>query len=148
MTYGSHTATAGLGREITINESRETKMPSAETVNELIAMVEAGDFVASMERFYADDATAQENQAAPREGLPALIANEKGVLKTFTSVRGRADGPPLINGDKVVIHWLFEFETPLFTLKLDELALQTWEGEKLKSERFYYDPSQMAPPSR
>lgn len=123
-------------------------MPSLETVNELIAMVEAGDFVASMERFYAADATAQENLMPPREGLPALIANERGVLASFQSVRGRADGPPFVNGDQTIIHWLFEFETPHFTLKLDELAHQIWEGDKIKRERFYYDPSQMTPPKR
>jgi hypothetical protein len=44
----------------------------------------------------------------------------------------------------VVIHWLFTF-----TLKdggtrtLDEIAYQRWEGDKMREERFYYDPKQM-----
>jgi hypothetical protein len=119
-------------------------MPSRATVDELIGMVEAGQFVESMERFYAPDATAQENLAPPRVGLPALIANEHQVLKAFAKVSGRSNCTPLIEGDQVVIHWLFEFHTSSgAVITLDELVHQTWEEEKIKRERFYYDPSQM-----
>ncbi len=31
------------------------------------------------------------------------------------------------------------------TRVLDELALQHWQGDRIKRERFYYDPTQLRP---
>jgi hypothetical protein len=28
---------------------------------------------------------------------------------------------------------------------MDELALQTWDGDRIATERFYYDPAQIRP---
>ena len=121
-------------------------MPSQSVVNAFVEMVEAGNFVEAMERFYHADATAQENNEAPRVGLPALVAHERGTLSTFKSVRGRANQPVMIEGETVVINWQFEFDHPAgITLKLDEMVRQQWAGDKLISERFYYDPAQLRP---
>ena len=57
----------------------------------------------------------------------------------------------LVNGDIVVIRWIFEFEwLDGSTMRLEELAYQRWEGERIAQEQFFYDPSQFAPakPSR
>ena len=100
-------------------------MPSPETVQQFVKVVEDGLFVEAMQRFYADDATAQENGDPPRSGLPALIAHERGTLAAFRAVRGRAVGPVFIAGDAVAINWHFEFDHPAgMTLRLDEVALQ------------------------
>lgn len=119
-------------------------MPSRETVEAFVASVEAGEFVEAMERFYDENATAQENCEPARVGRPALIENERRVLATFTDVRGRSGGPVFIEGDDVVINWQFEMRHPSgAALHLDELVHQTWCGEKLVRERFFYDPQQL-----
>jgi hypothetical protein len=119
-------------------------MPDANRVAAFVALVESGAFVAAIEQFYTPDATMQENQQRPRRGRVTLIEHEQGVVASAAAVSARHIGPVLIAGDTVVINWLFEF-----TLKdgriarLDELAHQTWSGDRIASERFYYDPRQM-----
>ena len=120
-------------------------MPSREQVEKFVTMVEAGNFVEAMEAFYAPDATAQENGEPPRVGLPALIAHERKTLAAFKQVKARCAGV-VIEGDTVVINWQFAFHHPSgAVLRLDELACQTWRGDKLTSERFFYDPRQLRP---
>ena len=48
----------------------------------------------------------------------------------------------LIDGDRVAIHWIFDFTLPDgSTRRFDEMALQTWRGELIVRERFFYDPA-------
>jgi ketosteroid isomerase-like protein len=121
-------------------------MPRAERIEGLIARVEAGEFVEAIEAYYAEDATMQENGQAPRIGREALVANEKQVLAAFEKTRARCVQPVFVAGDQVVIHWVFEFSTASgATIRLDELALQRWSGDRIAEERFYYDPVQLRP---
>ena len=120
-------------------------MPSAERIEGLIAQVEAGEFVQAIAAYYADDATMQENGAAPRVGRAALVENEQRVLAAFDKTRARCVQPVLVSGDHVMIHWLFEFSRDGVTVRLDELALQRWRGDRIAEERFYYDPVQLHP---
>lgn len=120
-------------------------MPDRQTVEAFVALVEASRFIESMERFLHDDASHQENLDAPRQGLATLLAHERRVLQANRAARARHVGPILIDGDTVVIRWLFEFESvDGRRVTLDELAYQTWRGERIASERFYYDPRQLA----
>jgi ketosteroid isomerase-like protein len=117
-------------------------MPSRETVEALIAMVESNQHDAAIERFYTEDASMQENAGPPRTGRDALVANERKILAAAKEVTSRCVRPVLIDGDTVVIHWTFDFAfRDGRTLHVDELALQTWCGEKLWRERFFYDPA-------
>ncbi len=52
-----------------------------------------------------------------------------------------------IDGDHVVINWVFEFTRPDgYFVHMDELARQRWTGDRIVEERFYYDPGALAPP--
>ena len=54
-----------------------------------------------------------------------------------------------INEDKVVIRWKFRFNWKNDTYsEIEELVYQTWEGEQIKSEHFFFDPSQMIPKNK
>ena len=119
-------------------------MPSREHIAAFVQMVEAGAYIEAMEAFYAADATAQENNAAPRVGLQALLAHERHTLASAGRAKARCLTPPIVDGDSVVLHWEFIF--PALngtTLRLEEIALQTWRGDKMAAERFFYDPRQM-----
>jgi ketosteroid isomerase-like protein len=117
-------------------------MPSRATVEAFVAMVESNQHDAAIEKFYAEDASMQENAGASRSGRDALVAHERKVLAAAKEVRSRCVRPVLVDGDTVVIHWIFDF---VFrdgrTLHVDELAHQTWRGEQLLRERFFYDPA-------
>jgi SnoaL-like domain len=119
-------------------------MPSQAAVNQLVALVEAGQFVEALETCYADDASMQENGDPPRVGLANLVAHERRVMAAFKQVHARRSGPVFIDGDYVVINWVFEFTNAAgVTVTLDELAHQHWRGDEVRQERFYYDPKQM-----
>jgi ketosteroid isomerase-like protein len=118
-------------------------MPSEERVRRLIGMVEAGRFVEAIEEFYAPDATMQENVQPARRGLDQLVAGERRVLAAFKEVRTLPVESFFIDGDRVVIRWVFEFVGhDGRSFRQDELAYQRWDGDRIVEERFYYDPSQ------
>ncbi len=124
-------------------------MPSAAAIERFVGLVEAGQFLQAMEEFYAADATMQENEHPPRVGKEALLANERKVVGATARVTARCVRPWLVEGDRVAIRWVFEFENRSGeTSRIDELAWQRWRGDRIVEEKFFYDPSQMAPRPR
>lgn len=120
-------------------------MPSRETVDAFVALVETNQHDLAIERYYAEDATMQENlNTPPRQGRDTLVAHERAVLDRAKTVQTECVRPVLIEGDTVVIHWIFHFEFKDGSKRrIEELAHQTWKGDKVWRERFYYDPIQM-----
>ena len=54
--------------------------------------------------------------------------------------------PALVTGDHVVIRWIFRFEwLDGSVTRMEELAWQRWEGERIAEETFFYDPAQRIP---
>jgi ketosteroid isomerase-like protein len=118
-------------------------MPSQKTLDAFVALVLSGKHDEAIERFYISDATMQENVDPPRKGRDTLVAGERGIMAHFAEIRSELRKPIFVNGDHVVINWVFRFvakDGKSFTH--DELALQRWDGEKIAEERFYYDPAQ------
>ncbi len=121
-------------------------MPSPEVLTRFIARVEANDHVEAIEEFYAPHASMQENDLPPRIGRETLVANEKRALSRARSVMSECIRPVLVDGDIVVIRWLFQFEAHDGSkVRLEELAYQRWEGNRIVEEKFFYDPQQMSP---
>ena len=115
-------------------------MPTAVTVAAFIELVRSGQYVEAMERFYADDASMQENSAESRRGLATLIAHEQTALTTVQSIVTKHAELVAHDGDAVVIHWVFIITDKHGVARtLDEIAWQHWRGEKILRERFYYD---------
>ncbi|MGC1173687.1 nuclear transport factor 2 family protein [Polaromonas sp.] len=116
-------------------------MPSRQTVQDFIAMVEQGHYVEAIEQFYAPDASMQENSQPPRRGRDTLVTYERAVIAACSAMRTLPVESFLVDGDFVVIHWVFEFtRNSGKTMRIDELAHQRWQGEKIVEERFFYDP--------
>jgi hypothetical protein len=121
-------------------------MPATETLERFVALVESNAHVEAIEAFYTPGATMRENQSAPRVGRDTLIANERRVLAKAKTVASECVRPVFINGDRVVIRWVFRFEWLDGTVtRMEELAYQRWEGERIAEESFFYDPAQLSP---
>jgi ketosteroid isomerase-like protein len=119
-------------------------MPDTARVRAFIALVEGGQYVKAIEDFYHADASMQENTVPPRMGRDALVAHEQKVLAGLKAMKTRRVDRFLVDGDHVVINWVFEMTGPDGTVRvLDELALQSWDGDRIRRERFYYDPAQL-----
>jgi hypothetical protein len=120
-------------------------MPSAETLERFIARVESNAHAEAIEEFYTEQATMRENMKPARGPRSALVDNERKVLARAKNVESRCVRPVFVNGDRVVIRWVFRFTYPDdSTTELEELAYQRWEGERVAEEQFFYDPAQLA----
>ena len=121
-------------------------MPTAETLERFIARVEENAHAEACEEFHTENSSMQENQAPPRIGRSVHAAHERKILARAKSVSSTCVRPVLVNGDHVVIRWIFQFEWPDGTItRMEELAYQRWEGERIAAETFFYDPAQRAP---
>jgi ketosteroid isomerase-like protein len=119
-------------------------MPNKDTVDAFVAMVESGDYVGAIERFYDEDASMQENNETPRVGRATLVNGERQVMAAFRSITAQKVGPAVVDGDRVGIRWCFAFapfEGPPRTL--EEIAWQRWRDERIVEEKFFYDPKQV-----
>jgi hypothetical protein len=121
-------------------------MPSPETLERFIARVEQNAHAEAVQEFYTENSSMRENQGEPRVGRELHVANERKVFARAKSVRSECVRPVFQNGDHVVVRWIFEFEwlDGTFT-RMEELACQRWEGERIAEEQFFYDPAQRVP---
>jgi ketosteroid isomerase-like protein len=121
-------------------------MPTPDTLERFIALVESNDHVRACELFYTENSTMQENLGTPRVGRDAHVANERQVMARAESVTSTCVRPVLVNGDHVVIRWIFHFAWRDGSVtRMEELAWQRWEGERIAEETFFYDPAQRVP---
>lgn len=120
-------------------------MPSRETVEAFVRDVLSNDHVGAIERWYAEDASMQENQGEPRVGRGVLMDGEAKTLARVAGVETELVAPPVIDGEQVAIRWRFTFTAKDGSVRsIEEVAWQTWKDGKVWRETFFYDPRQMA----
>ena len=78
-------------------------MPTHQTVERFVKLVEAGKGLEALDLFYAGNASMQENQATPRVGKAALRAGEAAAQAAVSDMTARCVRPILIEGDVVVM---------------------------------------------
>ena len=119
-------------------------VPELDRVKSFISRVEAMDYVGALTLFYHEDASMQENQEPPRKGRDTLVAHEMDILVRFGPMPVRRVQNFAINGDLVFINWVFDIKQKDGSIRpLDEVSVQRWRGDRIATERFYYDPSQI-----
>jgi hypothetical protein len=124
-------------------------MPSPDTLERFIRRVEDNAHVQAVEEFYTEDSSMRENQGEARVGRDLHVAGEKRVFARAKAVRSLCIRPVLVAGDLVVIRWIFEFDwLDGTTTRMEELAYQRWQGERIAEEQFFYDPAQRVPVAR
>jgi ketosteroid isomerase-like protein len=121
-------------------------MPTSEALERFISLVEQNAHADACEQFYTENSSMQENQSPPRIGRDAHVANERKVLARAKSVKSTCVRPVFVNGDCVVIRWIFHFDWRDGTAThMEELAYQRWEADRIAEETFFYDPAQRVP---
>jgi ketosteroid isomerase-like protein len=115
-------------------------MPNRETVQTLVNQVETGQIIDAFNRFYAEDVVMQENSNPPTVGKEANLAREQAFVAGVKEVHENRATSVLVDGDKSVIAWVLDFTNTEGTrLRIDQVTHQTWQGDQIVSERFYYD---------
>ena len=119
-------------------------MPSPQTLERFIARVESNAHVEAIHEFYTEDASMRENRKEPRVGRAKLMERERRPMEQAKWVQSQCVRPVFVEGDRVVIRWIFDFEWPDGSrTHMEELAYQRWEGERIAEEQFFYDPAQL-----
>jgi len=118
-------------------------MPTRERFDAFVAVVRAGRYVDAIRDFYHADATMQENGKEPRAGLAALVAHEERAMATMEAIRTVKLEAFFAGNDDVAIHSVYELVYRDGRRRtLDQMSLQRWRGDRIASERFFYDPAQ------
>jgi len=121
-------------------------MPSIQTVERFVQLVETGSGLDAIDVFYAEDVAVRENQAPARVGKAALVANETAAQAAISDLRARCVRPILAADDIVVIRWIFDYrDSQGRAVHFEELAYQRWVGDTIQEEQFFYDPGQFRP---
>jgi len=108
-------------------------------------MMEQQKFLEAIPIFYAEDMTARENTEPPRVGRSAQLENEARTVAALRYEVSRA-ASYVVDGDRVAIEWVFEIVLPNGAkCRLEEIAYQTWRGDRIVAERYFYDPAQLKP---
>ena len=119
-------------------------MPSLETVEAFVQLVENSQTVEAMVRFYGEHASMQENNAPPRVGKIELIKHEEKALASIASLQAKCIRPIFISENFVVLRWQFEIQDKNGkTVRFEEIAHQRWEEDEIVEEIFFYDPAQL-----
>ncbi|POR45150.1 nuclear transport factor 2 family protein [Bosea psychrotolerans] len=115
-------------------------MPDRKRVEAFVAAVVSGDHVGAIRDFYCEDASMQENATEPRRGRDVLMAHEAKALARLQRMHTHPARAVLVDGDRVVINWVFDAtDQSGVTRRLEELAIQCWQGDRIAEERFFYD---------
>jgi ketosteroid isomerase-like protein len=117
-------------------------VPDRETVEQLIRYTVEGRAEAALLAFYAEDVIIQENNQPPRIGRAASLARNADAAQWTQAVHEISVPRVLIDGNLVVIEWHAEWTLSNGErVRIEELALQSWEGDRVVFERFFYDPT-------
>ena len=105
---------------------------------ECAAMVQKGELLASLDKFFATDCVFQEGNDEPRRGRAAERKHLKGFLATLekfnsATLRGTGVGP-----DVTYSEWTFDMTTKDGEhVVWNEVLAHRWHAGKIVSERYY-----------
>lgn len=117
-------------------------MSLLETVEAYAALLVAGRSVQAIEQYYAEDVCVFENRELVRAGLGQCVQFEQRSLASL-------EAPPRIKLTALAVNQQtavsFLEYTLRFTdaegrhLRLEQVAVQRWERNRIAQERFYYE---------
>ena len=113
-------------------------------VLDLISLVENGQMLEAMNRYYAENVAMQENVSPPTVGFAENYAREQAFYGSLKELRFSLVSV-VVEGDRAAINWVVDYTTADGTqYRMDEIALQTWRGGKIVQERYVYDTASLA----
>lgn len=113
-----------------------------DNVNTFIQLLKSGESLRAMQEFYHEEVVVFENRELARAGLRRCLDYERTQLATQPTppsfkLTSHAVNPAT---GHVFLEYMVRFAAPNGRpLRLDEVAVQKWEGDKIVEERFYYE---------
>ena len=113
-------------------------------VLDLIRLVENGQMLEAITKYYGENVAMQENVSPPTVGFAENYARESAFYGSLRSAKF-TPASVVIDGDRAVINWVFDYTTSDGQrYRMDEIAVQTWRDGKIVHERYVYDTASLA----
>lgn len=111
-------------------------------IDSLIEYTLNNRLIEALDEFYHPDAIMQENCQPPRVGLAASLERQRMAQAMTASIHEVKAVIVLHDGDNAAIEWHAEWTMAGgIRLRIEEVALQRWSGDRIIHERFFYDPA-------
>lgn len=111
-------------------------------VEEMYDMLSEGKFTEAFEKYYHEDVVMIEGDGTRREGKKYNQKVEQEFLDSIVTFHGLGTTAITSNFDtniSMVETWLDVTYKDGERLKIEQVARQTWKGDKIIEERFYYN---------
>ena len=113
-------------------------------VLDLIRLVENGQMLEAITKYYDENVAMQENTFPPTVGFAANYEREAAFYGSLESLKF-TPASVVVEGDRAVINWVFDYTTSDGQrYRMDEIAVQTWRNGKIVHERYIYDTATLA----
>ena len=119
-----------------------TFMTYLEKSQQLHDMVDQGQMMEALDKFYHDDVVVIDGLEAPRNGKAVQKKSLEGWMAGIQEVHG--GGVTGITSDEakgitMAESWMELTMKDGNRMKMEEVAVQKWKGDKIIHERFYYN---------
>lgn len=105
-------------------------------VEELIALVTAGNWETAFNKFYHDQLEKTDLDGKTVNGKEANLALGKEFAAKVDNIRDYSSPGYIVKGTRSFIVWSFDFDVSGEPFKVVEIAIQDWEEGKIKMEKF------------
>lgn len=116
-------------------------MSYLQKAQELQAMIGQGQSMDALDKFYHDKVVVIDGNSAPRNGKAEQRAALEQWMNMVKEVHGGGVGAITSdedNGITTAESWMEVTFQDGNRIKMEEVAVQKWEGDKIIHERFYY----------
>ncbi len=98
----------------------------------------AGQILAALDEYYAEDCVFQESDGSSRTGKAAQRAHLEAFFATLKGFNGATLHAQAVGEDGVGIsEWTFDMRGPEGPIVWNEVLSRRWEGGRVVSERYY-----------
>jgi hypothetical protein len=105
--------------------------------DQLNEMIQNGQFLAAIERFYGADVEMSENGAAPTRGRAANLEREKSFFATVVVHEAHVVSQAIGDGVSAT-EWRYDWTVGGKRAPFEQVAVRRWQNGRVVSERFYY----------
>lgn len=117
-------------------------MSYLQKATDLYEMINGGKLMDAFEKYYSENIVMQENSEDPRKGKEANREYEKNFLGSIEEFHGAGVNNITSNEDEkvtMVQSWMDVTFKGDQRVKMEQVAVQKWEGDQIVHERFYHE---------